>query len=320
MNSGNSGILCKDEGNKRKSMPTLILQSPQALGILTNPVRLHMLKLLQQTPAYPAELAKTMHLHEQKVYYHLKQLLASGLIAEHERKEVRGTIAKRYVAKAASFCVVLEEQWKEQATSFSEQAATISDDIAWFFEPFIEEHKLAATLVVGSPDAHGKYKAYARDGHYAAELSLFLGSLAKMPSHFSIITDVDAKKEHKLSQNLILLGGPVTNSIVEEINEKLPVSFVEQPWGLKSKKTGKTYHEENIGTIQCIKNPYSEKHWILLLAGIRAIGTKNAIIALTRERSVIAKAFMAKKRPFSLVVQGFDLQANGELESIEILE
>src|SRR4030067_873445 len=80
-------------------------------------------------------------------------------------------------------------------------------------------------IVVGSPTPHGPFKTSARDGHYAAHLTFFLGQFAKMPTEFAIKLDVDVTAEKEEKNNLILVGGPGTNLLTQEINEYLPVRF-----------------------------------------------------------------------------------------------
>ncbi len=310
------GTLTREADSGGERMRTLILDSPEALGALNNPLRTRMLELLYHTPRYPAELAKELHMHEQKVYYHIKQLLNAGFLVEEERKEIRGTVAKRYRTSALAYSIVLSQEWEAAREGMREGPK----EARWFFSPFLDGDRLSGAIVVGSPDPHGRYKSYARDGHYAVELSLFLGNIAGMPEDFGVLLDVDVKKEKRYDADMILIGGPITNSITEEINGKLPVTFLENPTGIESRRSGKRYFNETVGVVECVKSPFAPSRHILLIAGVRAIGTKSAILALTREKNLIQKAYTAKNREFSLVVEGFDLDGDGKVDSIEILE
>ena len=49
-----------------------------------------------------------------------------------------------------------------------------------------------------------------------------------MPTEFAVKLDVDVKVEKEEKNNLILVGGPGTNLLTQEINEYLPIKFIMQ--------------------------------------------------------------------------------------------
>src|SRR3989338_3126156 len=106
--------LVQEKENKLMYLPAQIIDK-EVLGCLDHELRLRILELLAKKPMYPAELAKKLKLHEQKVYYHIKHLLSAGVINVVEKKEIRGTIAKRYSAPHLNFAVVLQDNWKPAA-------------------------------------------------------------------------------------------------------------------------------------------------------------------------------------------------------------
>jgi len=192
----------------------------------------------------------------------------------------------------------------------------VFDSFLNFLKPFIQNNRLNASIVVGSPDPHGPHKARARDGHYAIDLGLFLGGLCSMDENFSTKLDVDI--DLKESRNLILVGGPVTNHVVSKINDFLPAKFSDKkPWGIITKKA--TYTEESIGMISRLPNPYNPEYFVLVLSGIRFIGTKAAVFAFTRNTGQVIHRFTGQKE-FHAIVQGFDLDGDGKIDSVEILE
>ena len=76
-----------------------------------------------------------------------------------------------------------------------------------------------------------------------------MGQFAKMPDEFAMKLDVDVKVEKEEKNNLILVGGPGTNLLAQEINDYLPIHFSMQSseqgfllGGLSSKKTGRILH------------------------------------------------------------------------------
>jgi DNA-binding transcriptional ArsR family regulator len=290
-----------------------LLKNASALKLIDHEIRLKILKMLGREPMYPAQIAKALNLHEQKVYYHIKQLINADVLEITERKEIRGTTAKKFRPKDLNFALSL--------TFHGKSIRNLSDELRepkleMFLKDFIVNDRLNAKIVVGSPDPHGPYKARARDGHYAIDLALFLGSVCTPSAEFSTKLDVDIDLK-KSEDNLIIVGGPVTNLTMAKANEFLPVKFSEaKPWGISGKKT---HTEDNIGLIANISNPYNPHFRILALAGIRFSGTKAAVIAFTRFTSLILAHYSGQKE-FSCIVQGFDLDGDGKVDSIELLE
>jgi len=306
-----SYIVKEKEGDLMYS-DAMIVDNPAALKIIDHPIRLQILTLLAKVPMYPAEIAKKLKLHEQKVYYHVKQMTNSGLLDVVEKQEIRGTTAKKLAPKYLNFAFTMSKDWR----ILSKLVEKKDDKITTFFNPLIKDGKLNSQIIVGSPDPHGPHKARARDGHYAIDLALFLGNFCTLNKDFSVKLDVDVIQ--KESKNMILVGGPVTNLLVSKINDFLPVSFSDsKPWGIKTKL--KTYTEESVGMICKIPNPYNPEYSLLLLAGIRFIGTKTAVMAFTHNTKQVINRFTGQKEFYS-IVQGFDLSGDGRIDSIEVLE
>ena len=287
----------------------------QNFSNLFNPLRYEIIKILSKKAMYPAELARKLGIHEQKVYYHIKPLIDSNILEIKDKKEIRGTIAKRFYCPIPNFSLSLSNDW----FSLDEINKTKGNLLSSFFSPLILNNNFNGFFVVGSPDPHGEFKAYSRDGHYAIDLALSLGNFVSLPDNFSVKLDVDVKNED-LKNNLLLFGGPVTNMIVSSINSFLPVNFTHTKlWGLKSKKTNKVYVDDTIGLIAKIENPFSPGSSLFILAGIRSIGTKACVLALTRYSDQILSTYSGQKTWYA-IVQGFDLDGDGKIDSIEILE
>jgi len=304
--------IAKEKDGKLVYDTCVIVDNPAALKIIDHPIRLQILNLLAKKPMYPAEIAKELKMHEQKVYYHIKQMTNSGLLDVVEREEIRGTVAKKLSPKVLNFAFTLSKNWSDLHLLFEEK----DNEIVSFLDPFVHEGKMLSSIVVGSPDPHGAHKARARDGHYAIDLALFLGAFADMNKDFSTKLDVDV--DLKQEGNVILVGGPVTNLLVSKVNDFLPAKFSDKkPWGIISNK--KTYTEESVGLISRIPNPYNPEYFIMVIAGIRFIGTKAAVLALTRQTKQVIYRYSGQKEFYS-IVQGFDLDADGRIDSIEVLE
>lgn len=291
------------------------LLTPEQSGIFHDSLRIKILQLLEKKAMYAAEIAVALQLHEQKVYYHINKLVAAGVIEVVERLEIRGTISKKYKPTSMQFCLSLSKQWKDARELF---AAKKESALEKFFSPFIEQRQFNGLIVVGSPDPHGPNKRRSRDGHYAVDLSLFLGTLCGVPHEFSVMLDVDVNALQKEKENMIVVGGPVSNMIADAIKEHLPVKFMkEEQWGIVTKRG--RYSEESIGILARIPNPFAEGKWILFLAGISANGTKSAVIALTRHYQELLVRFSGQKQWYS-IVNGFDLDGDGRIDSAEVLE
>jgi predicted transcriptional regulator len=295
-----------------------ILEKPSEMRILSNPVAWKIVNLLAGRPMYPAQIAKELKIYEQSAYYYIRRLLAIGAIGQVETSFVRGGTAKLYRTEFAAFG--MEMNWGERKFE-NVKNGKIYRNVQTFFEDFIDDGLFNGTIVVGTPDPHGPYRSSARDGHYAAQLAFFLGSLCSLPQNFVVKLDVDAKTE-KISrtENIISIGGPGTNIITSEFNRYLPIRFDETNfWSGLIAPHGRTHTLDNHGLIAKIRNPFSEDVKIVIIAGVRSAGTKSAIIALTSHGNEILKKFNHDNN-WALVVQGFDMDSDGKIDTIDIVD
>jgi DNA-binding transcriptional ArsR family regulator len=273
----------------------------RAIKALSNSTRMKILKMLSKKQMYSGEIASKLRIDNQKAHYHIKELLKSGLIAKSEIKEVKGTFAKLYRLNAHNLFY-----------SFKEEIAPYKDyKDKNLLNPFIEEGMLKAKIIVGSPDPHGPYKVRARDGHYATALALYLGKNSLFEG-FPIVLDIDW--DIKRNEHIILIGGPISNIITNKVNKGLKKHFLTGK--IRGIKGNKIYTEDNIGLIAKANNPYNNSQ-VLLFAGNSAIGTKAAIMAFIDEKKMVAERI---SREFYMIVQGFDLDGDGKIDNIELLE
>jgi predicted P-loop ATPase len=89
--------------------------------------------------------------------------------------------------------------------------------------------------------------------------------------------------------------------------------------GLTSGKTRKVYPADNMGIIAKISNPWNKKNFVIILAGNKAIGTKACVLAITKFWEKTLKNFSDGEK-FAVVIQGFDLDGDGKVDAIEVLE
>jgi len=316
-------LLLKDEKGKREVKEVAVFDDPERLKAVLSKLGWRILKLLGEKEMYPMEIAKNLGVHEQKVYYHVRKLAKAGILTVIREEKKKGATAKYYKASFPAFGFELPFGYQRVKTI---SIPSIDEKMRRFFSPFLKDGSFDGKIVVGSPDPHGPFKARARDGHYASYLALFIGQFVELPEDFVVKLDVDVKAEKEEDNNLILVGGPGTNLITQEINEFLPIRFSMMPsergflfGGLVSEKTGNVYTSDVIGVIARIVNPWDEEKRIIILAGNKAVGTKACVIALAKFWKEALKNFDGDDK-FATVIQGFDLDGDGKVDAIEVLE
>ncbi len=289
-----------------------LVRDPAALRAAVNPLAWKILNILNERPSYPQELAKKLKLNEQNVYYHIRQLQKSGLIECISEEKKQGAVCKYFVPTAQAFGV-------ELSSKKNEREVEVNPAVKDFFFEFIRKGTFDGSIVVGSPLPHGPHLTEAQDGHYAVHLAMFLGNLCGLrENQFVVKLDTEVKSEKKQNRNLILIGGPVTNMICADVNQKMKVNFDwDKNWFIQVGKM--RYLDENAGIIAKVKNPWDESKSVIVLAGIRSIGTKACIIALTQHHEKILEKY-DRHKDFYCVVRGLDRDGDGQLDDVEILE
>jgi len=320
----NKKLLLHEEGKTQKVKEIAVIEDPQKLKMILNSLSWKILVMLSEREMYPLEMAKKLGIHEQKVYYHVRKLAKAGAITVVKEEEKKGATAKYYKAVSRAFGIELPQGYRTMQR-FS--LLSMDEQIQRFFQEFIrKDGTFEGKIVVGSPTPHGPFKTSARDGHYASYLTFFLGQFAKMPEEFAIKLDVDVKAEKEEKNNLILVGGPGTNLLTQELNEYLPIRFSMQPseqgflfGGLVSEKTSQVYTADVVGLVSKIVNPWDSTKRVIVLAGNKAVGTKACVLALTNFWKKTLEDYDGENM-FAAVIQGFDLDGDGKVDSIEILE
>lgn len=284
---------------------------PEKISSISSELAIKIIKLLTNKPMYSIELAKELKVHEQKVYYHIRNLEKSGIIRLSKKEDKQGATAKYYVVDKPALVI----RFKQLEPTQGVQLKSESD----FLNPFVKDGELNALVVVGSPDPHGPEKARSRDGYYGIDFALFLGTFLNYVPKFNVKLDTEVR-ESDLKKNLILIGGPVVNSVTEKINPKLPIRFEGANRVIKSDISKKSYPEDEIGIIVKTKNPFNQEKFILLIAGKRFSGTRAAIIAFLKNFKEITKGNIHNKSIKAKVVEGIDLDSDGIIDDIEFRE
>jgi DNA-binding PadR family transcriptional regulator len=271
------------------------------------------LALLAQRPRYSHEIAKELKVHEQKVYYHVRKLEQAKLIREERREEISGASAKYFRLASSGFAVLLAEPQPSTAIRLEKE------EHRRFLAPFISEGKPDFLIVVGSPDAHGPQMARGKDGSYAIDLGLFLGSFLSEHPGPVMKLDTEFRKED-WKRNLIIIGGPIVNTVTERINKSLPIRFVEDGKKILSTITTTTYESDEIGVVEKIPNPFAKEKAVLFIAGRRQAGTKAAMLAFLRHFDELISGNAKKRGVMARVIEGRDLDSDGVVDEVRFRE
>ncbi len=317
-------LLLQEKGARQAAKEISILSDAHDLKMMLNGLSWKILSLLNERAMYPLEIARSIGMHEQKVYYHIRKLEKAGAIKVERLEKKKGATAKYYRTISPAFGIEFADGYKPMPRP---SLLAASQQIQTFFAEFVDQDgAFDGKIVVGSPTPHGPFKTSARDGHYAAHLTFFLGQFAKMPAEFAIKLDVDVKAEKEEKGNLILVGGPGTNLLTQELNDYLPIRFSMQSsaqgylfGGLVSQKTGVVYTSDVAGLVAKISNPWDPLKRIIVIAGNKAVGTKACVLSLTNFWMKTLQSY-EDECDFAAVIQGFDLDGDGKVDSVEVSE
>lgn len=278
-----------------------------------SPKTVEILKKVSEEETYPKRIADQLGIHEQKVYYHIKKLEDLDLIEVSKKERKGGALCKFYRATSKAFAFDLDGGWNK----IKPKKLDVSDRLLSFLSEFTEGGKFHGSIVVGSPKEHGPFMTSARDGHYAVQLGIFLGNFCDLENRFVVKLDTEVKAEDALDRHLLLIGGPITNTISRDLNENLKVKFDwEKTWKIVSEVTGNEYSGENLALIAKIQE---SDHSRILISGLDFKGTKTGIIALTQYYDEILEDY-DENEEFYRVIKGLDRDGDGKTDDIEILE
>ncbi len=149
------------------------------------------------------------------------------------------------------------------------------------------------------------------------DLALFLGTFLNYVPKFNVKLDTEVR-EDDLNNNLILIGGPLVNKIVEKANPKMPIRF--ENGNIKSTISNETYPQDECGLIVKLKSPFSKDKYVLVVAGKRFSGTRAAIIAFLKDFGKVTNGNVHNPSIKANVVEGIDLDSDGIIDDIEFRE
>lgn len=293
-----------------------LVEKPLRLAPLASPLAWRIIQELARSPDYPSALAARLKVHEQKVYYHVRRLEAAGLLRVARVEAKQGASAKIFAPTAEAFAVVL----RGRGTVIPAPSLAVSGSLAAFLKEFSRDGVFDGSIVVGSPYAHGPFLTTSRDSPYAVQVGFVLGRLFRPAKGFVVKLDTEVKAAGADKENMVLVGGPVVNIIMYDLNPHLEVNFDwKQVWRMESSRSGRSYTEEHVGLVAKVRNPWKPGKTIVALSGIHYPGTSAAILGLTQ----FAEDLLDGYEPgvdFYRVVAGQDRDGDGRIDTVAILE
>jgi DNA-binding transcriptional ArsR family regulator len=294
----------------------LVSDKPDAFRPASGKVAQKILAALSSGPKYAAEMARSMGAHHQTVYYQVGRLERAGLIARVRSKSVRGGKANLYALSSDGYAVEFPVKGEPLPTLAS---SSRSKALGRFFNEFIAGGAFDGWIVVGSPMQHGSSGTQARDGHYAVQLGFALGQFVSLPTSFPVKLDVDVKSERLYDSNLVIVGGPRTNVLAEEVNPSLPMRFEKGGfWGTIRDDEGRSHSSELDCLVAKVENPWKRGRTCILAAGLTGAGTKAAIIGICSYPDLLFGKYTSGD--FATLLRGGDRDGDGKVDSVEILK
>ena len=308
-------ILFDPKSEARVVKRVLVADRPDGFRPASGKVGQKILALLALGPKYPAEMARALNAHHQTVYYHIGRLEKAGLIARVRSEQIRGGEANLFALASDGYAVEFPVKGEQMPTL---QSSSRSKALGRFFNEFIGSGEFDGWVVVGSPLQHGEAGTQARDGHYAVQLGFALGQFVALPSKFPVKLDVDLRSEKLMGSNLVIVGGPRTNLVAEELNQHLPFRFSQAGfWSTIVDEKGKSYGAELDCIVEKVKNPWDPGKTCVIAAGLTGAGTKAAIVGVCNFADVLFQKY--RSGDFAALLRGEDKDGDGKVDSVEVV-
>lgn len=289
--------------------------SPNGFRAAYGKVGQKILTMLADGPKYPAEMARALNAHHQTVYYHIGRLEKAGLVSRVRSESIRGGEANLFALSTDGYAVEFPVKGEPMPTL---QSSSRSKALGRFFKEFLAGDEFDGWVVVGSPLQHGAGGTQARDGHYAVQLGFALGQFVTLPTNFPVKLDVDVRAEKLLGSNLVVVGGPRTNVVAEELNPSLPVRFKQGGfWGSIVDSDGRSYSSELDCIVAKVRNPWERSKTCVIAAGLTGAGTKAAIIGICNFADMLFKKYQSGD--YAALLRGSDKDGDGKVDSVELL-
>lgn len=278
---------------------------------IDDPTRLEILGLLQEKPSYPSRIASELDISKQQAYYHFEKLKEVGLIEKVKEEKKSGGVATFYRPVASGFIVDLGGDGEKLL--LPERNTSVQR----FLSPMVENGELNGNIVVGSPDQHGPDQVRARDGHLAAEIGLKIGNYAST-GQLSTLLDTEVNRDSRFDENMILLGGVLTNTLTKKYNDAFPAHFEGEEFPYREIRTPESsYSEDSIGVIAKTAHPEDGEKALFMVAGVRNKGTEAAVRAFKNLEDITQDY---SEGDFYVIVRGLDMDGDGRIDDYEVVE
>lgn len=305
-------ILVEERENEQRAYNSLMVDH-KSLGILSNELSVKIIRELAKNPGCALDIARSLKEHEQKIYYHIRKLEGAGIIKLLRSEKRFGMTANIYEAVSPVVATKLYEDG-----SHVKSPAITRPEIARLLNPFINKGKFDAVVVLGDTYSHGKYDMHSTEGVHAFDLAFLFGNYVSEITFPNYKFDTEIS-ERELENNLILIGHPQTNMLIEKLNTNLPLFFDEaDDWSIRSRDLSKKIRDPRAGVIIKMDNPFNPSKKILILGG-RTRGTQSAILAFTKFSDMLIEK-VKNKESFHLIVQGFDKDGDKIIDNVKFLE
>ena len=146
-------MLVESTGTERHIYESVLL-STKNLKLLGNPTASKIIAMLAEEELCAIDIARKLKVHEQNIYYHLRNLEKAGVVRVARNEMRYGMTAKMYEPVAS----VVAAKLFENGHVVEQEKQTNDPSIEAFLRPFIVGGKLNAKIVVGSPYPHGQAK------------------------------------------------------------------------------------------------------------------------------------------------------------------
>jgi len=302
-----------ENGDGRARVYDSIVIDPRKLNIFGSELAVRIVTTLAKNQGCAMDLARSLGEHEQKIYYHLRRLEEAGVIRKIRTEKRYAMTAKIYGLVSPTVTAKLHEDGYEE---MSDNPKEINPRLEAFFHPFVNHGTLDARIIIGDTYSHGKYDMGSTEGPYVMDFMMLLGGLARNISFPARKLDTEVH-EKELTGNLILLGNAQTNTVIDNMNGKLPVRFDSTDvWGLVSERTGRKYTDPRTGLIAKIDNPLNPEKKVLIIGGVGRRGTYSAVLALTKHLDMIKE----EKGNVVHIVCGYDQDSDRVIDTVKFLE
>jgi hypothetical protein len=262
---------------------------------LSHEDRIRILRYLRdEGPDYASSISSALGIEEQRCRYHISCLLDQDFLEVSEAVPVNGSEAKNYsVSKSVHF------RGSDPVSPSPPVGKSVYSDL------FSECSSV--DLVGGSPYPHGPKDVGARDTH-------LLGRVAKSVSRKApgVHTNIRLDTHQRTSENMVSIGGPLTNTSAETVLSRAEPSFDGRKGFSYALEASSRYRQKNVGVVVFANEPVQ-----ICLAGVGLEGTKACVEFFC---SADEHGMLSSSDPAYFVVEGLDSDSDGIVDEFQVLE